>query len=266
MKAGLGEAKQYDWRRIWWPLVLSVLIVEISDDLIVTPLLDFFIPGHFWGVNIAYKCAELLMAICLNVFVLKAKIFMSISRPTHHLKSYIIIAAVLSYFCISLIISHPTRLAAGLTVGLIAALPEEFIWRGLVLGYVAEHLRGTDQSRAVRALLLSSIFFGMYHLSNLHVQPLDTTMSQVVQTTGLGMVLGAAYLKSGNVLWPISIHFFWDFCATLGNGIDFSADTSINWPATVTISGILCLVGVAIILSHPQDLHFMNKLKVSSKT
>ncbi|MHA3065338.1 lysostaphin resistance A-like protein [Lacticaseibacillus saniviri] len=266
MKEGLGEKKQYDWRRIWYPFGLSLLIFELSGSLIITPLLDFLIPGHFWAGNIAYKSAELLVAICLNVFVLKAKIFLNISRPTHHLTSYIIVAAVLACFGIWLIISHPIRLAAGLTVGLIAALPEEFIWRGLVLGYLAEHLRGTDQSRAVRALLLSSILFGMYHLNNLRWQPLDTTMSQVVQVTGVGMVLGAAYLKSGNLLWPISIHFFWNFFLTLENGIGASADTSINWLLTVTVNAILCLIGTAIILFYSQDLHLMNKLEEASET
>ncbi len=247
-------------KHVWLRLVTVVLILEICDDLIVSPLLAHYFAGHFWLVNVTYKCVELLMALLLNHGILRTKVF--IQRPRWHIgtKQLVLIVLIGAYFGGTVIFSHPNRVAPALTVGLIAALPEEYFWRGLILGYFAQHLHLKPENRAVWSLILSSLLFGLYHLSNLHVQPLDVTIAQVLQTVGLGMIFGAIYLKTGNLLMPILTHFCWDFFVTLVNGINFSSGSPVNWRVTVVISGLLCISGVAILLANNSQSNLIEKM------
>jgi membrane protease YdiL (CAAX protease family) len=130
----------------------------------------------------------------------------------------------------------------------------------LILGYFAQHLHLKPENRAVWSLILSSLLFGLYHLSNLHVQPLDVTIAQVLQTVGLGMIFGAIYLKTGNLLMPILTHFCWDFFVTLVNGINFSSGSPLNWRVTVVISGLLCISGVVILLANNSQSNLIEKM------
>lgn len=44
---------------------------------------------------------------------------------------------------------------------------------------------------------------------------MSITLLQVVQTTALGLVLSALYLRSGSMLLPITLHFLLNFMALL---------------------------------------------------
>lgn len=88
---------------------------------------------------------------------------------------------------------------------------EEFLFRVLILGWLVTKLD------APRALVVSSVVFGMAHLQEFS---LVGFMSIVPQFSG-GMVLGAIYLRTRNPLGGILSHAFWDFpfFLALGNGV-----------------------------------------------
>lgn len=248
-------------KHVWLRLIVVVVILEICDDLIVSPLLVHYFEDHFWLINVAYKVVELLIALQLNHSILRAKVF--IQRPMWHIsiKRLVLLVVLGTYFGGTVIFNHPNRFVSAMAVGLIAAIPEEYFWRGLILGYFVQQLHLKSKRCAVWSLILSNLLFGLYHLSNLHVQPLDSTLAQVIQAVGLGMVLGAMYLKTGNLLVPMLSHFGWDFFVTLVNGIDFRSAASINWFVTIIISAMLCMSGLIILKSGNSHFILSDKLK-----
>ncbi|MCH4011640.1 MAG: CPBP family intramembrane metalloprotease [Furfurilactobacillus sp.] len=249
---------------IWLRLIVTILIIELFDEVIAGPLFDAIFTHHFWVENIVYKGMEFLIAFVLNLKLLKANVM--IARPKRKsIRKLIVLATLIAFFVASAIaIHHPTRAWEALTVGLIAAIPEEFIWRGLVLTYIGQQMSGTTRFRAIWALGISSLLFGLYHMGNLHVQSLDSTLAQVLQTVGLGVILGAIYIKSGNLLNSMLFHFSWDFFATLANGIENGPDSEINWTANIVMFVALCIVGISVVMFGDRKFALIKKL--DSKT
>lgn len=244
----------------WHKLVITLLTLEAADELVTSPLLELAFHKHFWAINITFKVLEFLIAILLNKQYLKAKIFCTFTKKRFKSKSSIFATLFLIYFGILLVLQHPSRIPEAITVGLIAAVPEEFIWRGMVLGSLASFLSGSWRKRSVNSLIISSILFGLYHLSNLQVQPLNNTLAQIIQTIGLGTILGATYIKTSNILAPMFLHFFWDFFITLANGINFNSMEGPDWMTTAFVSCVLIAIGLSILLSGNKKYNLVKKL------
>ena len=81
-----------------------------------------------------------------------------------------------------------------LTASICAPLFEEFIFRGFLLPALTNYLPVWG------AVIVSSLVFAMAHLSLSEVLPLAT----------LGIVLGAVYTRSRNLLAPILLHSLWN--------------------------------------------------------
>ncbi|MEM7052492.1 MAG: CPBP family intramembrane glutamic endopeptidase [Acidobacteriota bacterium] len=77
---------------------------------------------------------------------------------------------------------------------LTAALAEEVIYRGFLMGRLARLFRGTGRAW-IAALLLSSLFFGLLHLYQ--------GIGGVLMTACAGLMLGGVYLLSGRNLWVV---------------------------------------------------------------
>lgn len=101
-----------------------------------------------------------------------------------------------------------------LTVAFTAAILEEILIRGILFRVLEEKLG------SYIALALSAIIFGALHLSN----PGATLVSALCVSIEAGILLGAAFMYSRNLWFPIAIHFAWNF---MQSGI-FGAITSGN--------------------------------------
>lgn len=77
---------------------------------------------------------------------------------------------------------------------------EEILVRGIIFRIVEEKL-GTYIS-----LTISSVLFGVFHLAN----PNGTLISSICITMA-GFMLGAAFVYSRNLWFPIALHFAWNF-------------------------------------------------------
>lgn len=87
---------------------------------------------------------------------------------------------------------------------------EETAFRGLG---VANYMRTVKSEKGVLVIfLISSIFFGGYHITNIFAgaDPLTSAL-QSVYAIGMGMVFGAAYLRTGSLLPSIIAHLSVDF-------------------------------------------------------
>lgn len=83
---------------------------------------------------------------------------------------------------------------------IIAAFGEEIFVRG----YILKNL--TQSFSHKTALILSSLLFCALHFFNLNI-----SFISIIDLFLAGIVLGIAYLYSGNLWLPFSIHFFWNF-------------------------------------------------------
>ncbi|WP_433814640.1 lysostaphin resistance A-like protein [Flavobacterium johnsoniae] len=93
------------------------------------------------------------------------------------------------------------------------AIIEEILVRGIIFRIVEEKLG------SYISLTISSVLFGIFHLANPH----GTIISGICITTA-GFMLGAAFIYSRNLWFPIALHFAWNFTQS---GI-FGAITSGN--------------------------------------
>ena len=96
---------------------------------------------------------------------------------------------------------QPGRLAGAWLFFLLVALFEEILVRGFILG----RLLRSGMNRFL-ALFLSASLFGLLHLFNPHVGLLP-----LVNLVLAGMMLGASYLYTRNLCFPVSLHLFWNW-------------------------------------------------------
>jgi len=84
-----------------------------------------------------------------------------------------------------------------ITVALVPALSEEFLFRGLVQRSFEEATGG------LRAAVIAGVIFGAYHLNPFGIVPLVV----------LGVFFGYIVYRSGNILLAVTAHFFNNFIA-----------------------------------------------------
>lgn len=89
---------------------------------------------------------------------------------------------------------------------------EELVFRGIVFRLLAERWN------VAVALVISSLIFGFVHLSNEDA----TVWSSIAIAIEAGLVLGAAYAVSGNLWFPIGIHWAWNYMQGVVLGFDVS--------------------------------------------
>jgi len=149
-----------------------------------------------------------------------------------------------------------------LTMAFTSAIFEEILFRGILFRITEEKLG------SYWALVISAIIFGAMHLANPH----STFLAALGLAIQAGLLLGAAYIFSRNLWFPIAIHFAWNFTQSGIFGASTSGSTMGKSLLTTKIEGaewftggqfgpegsiqatLFCLVAtiVLILLSHKQ--------------
>lgn len=88
-----------------------------------------------------------------------------------------------------------------LTMAFTAAIVEEILLRGILFRIPEEKLG------SYLALIISALVFGALHLAN----PNSSIMAALGLAIQAGLLLGAAYIYSRNLWFPIALHFAWNF-------------------------------------------------------
>ncbi len=91
-------------------------------------------------------------------------------------------------------------------------IAEEGMYRGILLGVMAKRMN------PLLAILLSSLLFCALHVLNI-IGGLSASelMGQLVSTFVMGVFLGAMYLDTRKILFPIIFHSFWDYILLSGS-------------------------------------------------
>lgn len=104
-----------------------------------------------------------------------------------------------------------------LLTALMAGTTEEVIFRGVPVSYAMRQYKEANKIPFV--VLLSSILFSLFHLSNIFVgAALSSTILQLVTSLGMGCMLCAIYLRSGSIIPPMMLHFLYDVYALMNAG------------------------------------------------
>lgn len=122
--------------------------------------------------------------------------------------------------------------SAAFVAALAPAIFEEVLFRGILLG----KLRANGQS-PMTALLVSAGFFALMHLTNAVSGQLATVLVQVCYAFVVGLLFGAVYLKSGDLVTVMLFHGLVDFSSHLFTG---EPEQSAWW--------VLALFGVMLLL------------------
>lgn len=145
----------------------------------------------------------------------------------------------------------PKLFLAILYVGLLPAICEELVFRGVVTN-------GLKKYGMVTAIILSAVFFALIHQN----------LQQLIYQLFLGGVLAFIMLKTGSIIYTMCLHFFNNatilIMSHLSNdgAVDFSDPKfaayysnawNIIWPILVAIATVGAVVGLLFLINYLQN-------------
>lgn len=145
---------------------------------------------------------------------------------------------------------------ANLIAALAAGVCEEAIFRGMTVSYLMR--QWGDRKKLIPVILLSSVIFGMSHITNIATgAPVVMTLRQIVTSFIMGLFLCALYLRSGSLIPPMFIHFLYDIIAFMdvskmqeGGTYNKTASTTVPERIFQLIISIIFLA-LAVYLTRP---------------
>ncbi len=117
--------------------------------------------------------------------------------------------------------------AASILLAMVAVgINEELVFRGYQIRNLVEGLllRAGSRKGLVAALLITSAFFGVMHLPNPNV-----SLPGWANVVLAGLLLGWAYVLTGQLALPIGVHITWNFCELFVYGFATSGLPSMGW-------------------------------------
>ncbi len=95
---------------------------------------------------------------------------------------------------------------------------EELVFRGVIADLMLQKF-GTSKSGIWKAVIVSGIFFGCAHLSNLFVSAPMGVLVQTIIAAMMGMALVTIYYRSGCIWVTVALHALVDIAAGITTGL-----------------------------------------------
>lgn len=115
---------------------------------------------------------------------------------------------------------------------------EEILFRGIL----AHGVRGPGPWSEARAMLVSSIGFGLFHLPNaLGGQDIGATLFQVGYAFVMGIALFVSMRISRGILLPVAMHALWDF-STFTSKSQTPGDVAALVTAALTLAIVILIL------------------------
>lgn len=209
-------------KTIWGKVILSWVIV-IAFLLFIS----FIIPRSFsQTAELVVQNTIMLIATYLlsrYVFKLKPKFFSGrkfLSQVVVAIPVLLYLAVMLfgTYINLSKVHSNVgSSIVSSAILGLFAALFEEYYFRVVLQTAI---FRATKGSQAIYlSVFVSSLLFSLSHLIvNYTPSNASGVLLQTVATFGFGMYMGALFLRTRNVFWPLLLHAVNDFTSVISSG------------------------------------------------
>lgn len=150
-----------------------------------------------------------------------------------------------------------------------AAIVEELVFRGVILVYLIKFFKNKENKKyTLKALLVSSLLFGLFHMIiDVYDAGISVAFMQSLFPIGLGFVLGAIYIRTASLIFPMIIHFLIDFSSLIT--VSSEVETSVKF-STLSLMMALLLVGIYIVIGlciipHVNDNNYLLNKKVNRK-
>lgn len=145
--------------------------------------------------------------------------------------------------------NHLNQFLISLLLSLIVAITEEYTFRGIIFTTLLSRClkQFTTMRATIAAMIAAALIFAAMHLTNLLSQPVWSVLCQVLYVIGLGLLLAAIYLITGNLLGAIGVHWLIDFSSFYSQGVN-SAPSVINGPVEALLKGLFLdalFIGIA---------------------
>jgi membrane protease YdiL (CAAX protease family) len=108
------------------------------------------------------------------------------------------------------------------------AFLEEVVFRGLVL-HAFVRARGATNTGLVKCVLVSSLFFGGYHILYIAGEPPSVVFVRIIVTFLMGILLGALVLRSGSIYPAVFFHGLWNVAGYLNLTGNSAQATASSW-------------------------------------
>ncbi|PTF67252.1 CPBP family intramembrane metalloprotease [Staphylococcus chromogenes] len=130
---------------------------------------------------------------------------------------------------------------------ILIGIAEEGAFRGIILGGLARRMK------PIYAVFLSAVLFAALHLLNvLGGVTMSDVLNQMLSTFLMGIFLGAVYIYTRNIFYPIFFHFAWDY-VFLNNGLGAVSFAPMLFIGTVVLE-VLVIVWILWKMRHVQTL------------
>lgn len=127
---------------------------------------------------------------------------------------------------------------------------EEFLFRGVIAQTLLEHF-GTSRAGIWKACLLSGLFFGGAHLTNILSSAPFGVLMQCVFAGSLGVLFAAIYFRTGNLWVLVFLHGAQDAASLLAGGLYGTENMSTavsSYDSTMLLSVLVYLVPTFFLL------------------
>lgn len=239
-------------------MIFSMAVAGIVSDIIDTKILGSLIPGYVVTQNVVGIEIEQASGFGMAVgSVLVIGLFYLWFRPSFDgmlkkkdlLKGLLFLLPILIIHWTGSIVSWTRFGTASVFLAFLRAFApgfgEEVAFRGLG---VANYLRRDNTEKGVAKIFwLSSIVFGLAHVLNAFAgAPLLISLGQAAYAAGIGMILGAVYLRTGN-LWPtILAHMSVDFMEFVRGDLGDSGGIMSSFGIGDWITIIAGIIGIVL--------------------
>ena len=127
---------------------------------------------------------------------------------------------------------------------------EEFLFRGVIAQTLLEHF-GTSRAGIWKACLLSGLFFGGAHLTNILSSAPFGVLMQCVFAGSLGVLFAAIYFRTGNLWVLVFLHGAQDAASLLAGGLYGTENMSTavsSYDSTMLLSVLVYLIPTFFLL------------------
>ena len=159
------------------------------------------------------------------------------------------------------------RILSFLACMAMVGVAEEFLFRGVIAETLLEHF-GTSRAGVWKACLLSGLYFGAAHLTNLTGSAPLGVLMQCVFAASLGTLLAAVYFRTGNIWVTVFIHAAMDITSMLIGGLygtQTVADSISTYDITMLTSIAVYLIPTVFLLRKKKlsevELYFGRDMK-----
>jgi len=153
----------------------------------------------------------------------------------------------------------PYFLAECLAVGFF----EELLFRGFIFPFCLEKWNGSKKE-VVKAMVVSSAVFGLFHLTNLFSEPFGAVIMQVGYSFLLGMLMCFVMMYTENVWLCVIMHAGFNFAGLFATTLTAGVATGVTtWIITAVIAVIVAVYAILVFAKVDDDFsgRFMRRKK-----